>query len=176
MSLVEMQGNRLRQFGLVERRNSVHVGKTMLRLESSYLPLVLYCFLFTHLELRGVGVNKEDAENRIRWRWLIHYGDPCGADERQGRRPWLSHWQAEATLLCEGQSDLETDFCDQHVSGEKSQCNCLLECLLTSGLDCLTWSEGKGRVLKHNMILRKKSVIKQHWREQYTFSLQRLLL
>ena len=70
---------RLRWFGHVQRRNCEYIGRRMLRLElpgrrSRGRPKRRFMDVVRE-DMKLVGVSEEDAEDRVRWRHMIHCGD-----------------------------------------------------------------------------------------------------
>ena len=71
---------RLRWFGHVQRRNCEYISRRMLRLElpgrrSRGRPKRRFMDVVRE-DMKLVGVREEDAEDRVRWRHMIHCGDP----------------------------------------------------------------------------------------------------
>ncbi|KAF3699483.1 hypothetical protein EXN66_Car015170 [Channa argus] len=69
----------LRWFGHVQRRNCEYIGRRMLRLElpgrrSRGRPKRRFMDVVRE-DMKLVGVSEEDAEDRVRWRHMIHCGD-----------------------------------------------------------------------------------------------------
>jgi hypothetical protein len=71
---------RLRWYGHVQRSDSEYIGKRMLNLElPGRRPRGRPKRRFMEVvkeDMKAVGLRKEDAENRVRWRQLIRCGDP----------------------------------------------------------------------------------------------------
>ena len=70
----------MRWFGHVQRRYSEYIGSRMLRLElpgrrPRGRPKKRFMDVVKE-DMKVVGVRKEDAEDRVRWRRIICCGDP----------------------------------------------------------------------------------------------------
>ncbi|KAF7645083.1 hypothetical protein LDENG_00132800 [Lucifuga dentata] len=64
---------RLRWFGHVQRRDSEHIGRRMLRPRGR--PKRRFMDVVKE-DMKLVGVREEEAEDRVRWRQMIRCGDP----------------------------------------------------------------------------------------------------
>ena len=71
---------RLRRFGHVQRRDSEHISRQMMRLElpgRSSIGRPKRRFMDGVKEnLKLDSVREDDAEDRVRWRKMIHCGEP----------------------------------------------------------------------------------------------------
>ena len=76
----KVRETRLRWFGHVQRRDSEYISGRMMRLElpgrrSRGRPKRRFMDVVKE-DMKLVGVREEDADDRVRWRWMICCGDP----------------------------------------------------------------------------------------------------